>query len=63
MGGWERKEGEGLLMLEGETEGGSSCSKEGGGAHPKEGGWEEEGGRKGEKFLFINLNKGELRLM
>ena len=58
-------------MLEGETEGGGSCSKEGGGAHSKEGGgahskeggWEEERGRKGEKFLFINLNKGELRLM
>ena len=56
--GWEDNEveqgGEGPLLLEGEKEGGSSYSKEGG-----------EGGRRGEseKFLFIDLSKGELRLM
>jgi len=53
--GWERKEHEGPLMLEGETEGGSSYSTEGG--------EEEERGRREEKFLFIDLTKGELRLM
>ena len=54
--GWEGNEGEGALLLEGEGEGGSSNAKEG----------EEVGGRRreeSEKFLFIDLTKGELRLM
>ena len=44
-------EAEGSYWKEGEAEGGSSYSKE------------EERGRRGEKFLFIDLTKGELRLM
>jgi len=55
--GWESKEveegGEGSLLLEGEKEGGSFSSKEGA----------ELGGKEGQKFLFIDLSKGELRIM
>ena len=57
--GWESKDGEeggdGSLLLEGDQEGGGSfCSKDGG-----------EAGRRGEneKFLFIDLSKGELRIL
>jgi|ERR1712216_1096145 len=53
--GWESKDGEeggdGSLLLEGDQEGGGSfCSKDGG-----------EAGRR--NFLFIDLSKGELRIM
>ena len=52
--GWESKDGEeggdGSLLIEGDKEGGSFCSKDGG-----------EAGRR--KFLFIDLSRGELRIM
>ena len=59
--GWESKESdENSLLLEGEGEGGEL-----GGRGEREGGSfsSMEGGRGGEKFLFINLSKGELRIM